>query len=403
MELFEKAWLGSNVLRNRIIRAPTFEGRCDENGFPTIELEKLYCELAKNHVGAIITGFSSVSRDGRSTMLGHCEIDTDNKIESYQKIVTKVHKQDCKIYMQLVHQGRQTSLDRAGGTVYSATGKKSMYYKAPVRQLTTEQAYEKIDAFIKSAWRAKEAGFDGVEIHAAHGNLIHEFIMPSLNKRKDIFGIGSESGIGTMFLQLILTGVRKICGKDFTIIVKISGSDDYARKFSAENFSNLIRFLDASEADAIEIGYGTLDNALNVFRGETIPVDAILKYNPRYKTENRIVYSILRRIITAVLNAKTMKFTPMYNLHYAKTAKKLTTKPIISVGGFRTGSEMAHAVSEGSCDFISLCRPFICEPDFAMKLEKSNDYTSRCINCNICAIMSETERIVPTRCYQNNN
>lgn len=397
MKLFENATLGKDTLKNRILRAPTYEGMCDGNGIPTSRLKDMYVELARNHVGAIITGFATISREGRSTMPGHCEIDSDEKIACYRGITQAVHDHDCRIYMQIVHQGRQTSKEAAGGTVYGVSGIKSSYFKVKPKILSTSKALEIIDDFATAALRAKKAGFDGVEIHAAHGNLIHEFILPLTNRRKDLFKIDKKTKIGTKFLERVIDHIRDLCGPDFTVIVKISASDDYRQKFSQRQFVNLIRFLDGKAIDAIEVGYGTLDYALNIFRGKSLPIDTILKHNRNYKNLSSFSKFLMKHLLLPLAGKTMIPFTPVYNLPFAALAKKYTTKPIISVGGFRQGEEMADAIERIDADFISLSRPLICEPDFVSKLLRKSTYKSKCISCNKCAIMTDSMEV--TQCF----
>jgi len=258
-----------------------------------------------------------------------------------------------------------------------------------------------VQRFADAALRAKKTGFDGVQLHAAHGYLIHEFILPSINDRKDEFGIDQRVGIGTYFLKLIIDKVRAQCGRDFPLLVKISAGDDYRNGFSRDNFVQLIRFLDEMKVDAIEISYGTMDDALSIFRGESVPLDMVLKHNPRYGTRSAFRRFLRKCIIYPFVKLRLRMFTPMYNLPYAKIAKRHTQIPIICVGGFRKKQEMVDAVENNETDLISLCRPFICEPDLIRKIMDNISYTSRCLNCNVCAVMCDSPN--STRCYRGSN
>ncbi|MHB9005002.1 MAG: oxidoreductase, partial [Coriobacteriia bacterium] len=138
-------------------------------------------------------------------------------------------------------------------------------------------------------------------------------------------------------------------------------------------------------------------NALNIFRGE-VPFKVVLKHNPMFKTNNGIIGLLHNTLIYCLMRAKLKAFTPTYNLEYAKLAKGLTDIPIISVGGFRKGEEMRRCLENGSVDFVSMCRPFICEPDLVKKLEQDGNYSAKCLNCNICAIMCDSDQA--TQCYR---
>ncbi|HBW38500.1 NADH:flavin oxidoreductase [Desulfosporosinus sp. BICA1-9] len=401
MKLFEPANIGPCRLKNRLIRSATFEGMSDPEGYPLPEYRHLYQQLASGGVGGIITGFAYISPEGKAMQPGQAGIDREEMIESYLPVTEMVHQYDCKIFMQLAHTGRQTRKKETRQDVYGVSNQRSLYFGGSPRELTTEQVYALIKRFGEAAVYAKAAGFDGVQVHAAHGYLIHQFILPSINHRNDEFGIHDINGIGTKFLGLVLEEIRNKCGRDFALLIKVSGSDDYFTKFTMEQFASLIRFLDAQEVDGLEISYGTMDNALNIFRGD-IPLKMILKHNPVFKTNSGIkdIPLLIKNVfIYGLMRAKLKSFTPTYNLEYVKIAKALTDIPIISVGGFRKGAEMRHCLENGFVDFVSLSRPFICEPDLVEKLVQDENYSARCVNCNICAVMCDSDR--QTRCYKN--
>lgn len=399
--LFEPIKIGNLTLRNRIVRSATFEGMCDGQGIPMVEYCNLYEGLAKNGAGTIITGFAYISPCGRAMHPGQAGIDDDVKIPVYKRITDSVHGHEGKIFMQIAHGGRQTVAKAVGGIVKGASGKRSLYFAGAPKKLTTEETISLTQCFAEAALRSKRAGFDGVQLHAAHGYLIHEFILPSINDRKDEFGIDRKSGIGIYFLKVVIDEIRAHCGKDYPLLVKVSAGDDYRRSFSQDNFVQLIRFLDTMKVDAIEISYGTMDDALNIFRGESVPIDTILKNNPRYGTRNAFRRFLRKSIVYPFVKPRFRMFTPTYNLSDAKIAKRHTQIPIICVGGFRKKQEMVEAVGNNETDLISLCRPFICEPDLAVKLMKKASYTAKCLNCNMCAAMCDSGK--PTKCYFGKN
>ena len=246
---------------------------------------------------------------------------------------------------------------------------------------------------------AKKSGFDGVQIHAAHGYLIHQFISPNINTRKDIFGINPETGIGTLFLECIINSVREQCGYKFPLLVKISCGEDIGNKFTDSHFINLVRFLDKMNVDAIEVSYGTMDNAFNIFRGD-IPLSFIFNYNPLFKTESVLKRWLIKAFILPNFLKEKIELHPMYNLKYAVLAKANCSQKIICVGGFRSYQDINSAIRNEQTDFVSMCRPFIREPDFVIKMLSDFGYKSKCKNCNKCAIMCDSP--YPTKCYENN-
>ena len=397
MKIFEPTMLGTCQLKNRLIRSATFEGMADHQGHPLPEYRRLYQELASGGVGGIITGFAYISPEGKAMQAGQVGIDCEEMIEYFLPITREVHRYSCKIFMQLAHTGRQTRKNETGQDVWGVSNKKSLYFGGSPQELSTKQVYSLVKRFAEAAEYAKAAGFDGVQIHAAHGYLIHQFLLPTINNRNDEFGIDTQSCIGTKFLGLVIKEIRKKCGEKFALLVKVSASDDYFTIFTNKQYANLIRFLDHEKVDGIEISYGTMDNALNIFRGD-IPLKAVLKHNPVFQTNNGIRRMLHNALLYCLMRVKLKAYTAAYNLEYAKLAKTLTDIPIISVGGFRKGAEMKVCIENGFVDFISLCRPFICEPNLVEKLEQDGDYIAKCVNCNLCAIMCDSEQ--PTRCYR---
>lgn len=400
MEIFEESNIGKLTLKNRIIRSATYEGMSDNDGVPDKNYENMYINLARNEVGAIITGFAFICKDGRAMQEKQAGIDDKNKIYVYKKIVKKVHEYDTKIFLQIAHAGRQTTKKAVKHDIVGASDKKFFYFNEKPKILTISEIEEIIGKFSDSALYAKEAGFDSIELHAAHGYLIHQFILPSINNRKDQYGIDKKIKIGISFLDKIIDTIRIKCEKDFPIIVKISGSDDYLNKFSKKQFINLIKYLNFKKVNAIEVSYGTMDYALNIMRGD-IPVDLILKINPRFKlSDNKFKNFINKKIFVPLIKLKIKKYSSIYNLEYALLARKYTYIPIICVGGIRGGIQIEEIIKKHGINYSGLCRPFICENDFIRRIKKDINYVSKCLNCNYCTIMCDSSK--PTRCYKNN-
>jgi 2,4-dienoyl-CoA reductase-like NADH-dependent reductase (Old Yellow Enzyme family) len=397
LDMFSLVSLDKIRLKNRLVRSATFEGMSDSGGHPLQSYSNLYETLSRHDIGAIITGFAYTSKTGRAMQPGQAGIDCDNKIPEFEKIVKKVHRSGTAFFMQISHAGRQTCRNMTGGRVVGVTNRKSPYFKEIPHELSTKEASEIAGEFAQAARRAMQAGFDGVQIHAAHGYLIHQFLSPFINTRRDRYAVDKSTGIGTAFLNEVIDSIRSLCGNDFPLLVKVSGSGDNLQKDGNGNFEQLISFLNAKKAAGIEVSCGTMDTALNIFRGKSIPFDRILDVNPFYKTHNAVYRAVWKRIAAPFLARRIRLFSPAYNMPHAIAAKRHTSLPVISVGGFRSGSEINSAIQNGYIDLAGMCRPFIAEPDFADRLHKNSACVSKCVSCNICSVMCDSGN--PARCY----
>ncbi len=396
MDPFESYWLGTVTLKNRVLRAATYEGMYDEQGFPTEALYQHYEALASGEAGGIISGFVYTSREGRAMHPFQGGIDHDDKIPHFQKLTERVHRHHCPVFLQISHSGRQSLAESTGSGIRGASGKRSLYFWDKPKALSTEEVYQKIEEYAEAARRAMLSGFDGVEVHAAHGYLIHQFLLPSVNTRRDEFGVDKNTGIGSLFLEKVVHAVREKCGKDFPVLVKISSGATSHGSFGSREFEALITVLDALKVTAIEVSYGTMDHPLNIFRGD-FPFRLILKKNPIMNRGSIFFRMMTRVLLYTYFFPRHRPFTPVYNLDDARRARSLTSIPVISVGGFRSGEEIVEALEEGKADLVSLCRPFVAEPDFMLKFRDNRKHSSSCCNCNFCAVMCDTRH--PTRCY----
>jgi len=398
MEIFENVNIGTCTLNNRIIRSATFEGMCDERGFPGDDYFRFYEELARQEIGGIITGFAFISKNGKAMQPGQAGLDSNEKVPYFREMTDRVHQYDSKVFIQLAHSGRQTLQQFTGGQVMGCSSKRSSYFKERPKKLNKQEIHKLAEQFGEAAFLAREAGFDGVQIHAAHGYLVHQFIISSVNNRKDEFGIDKKERIGKKFLKLIIKSVRNRCGADFPLIFKISGGDDYLNNFTKHQFVNLVSYLDKLGVDAIEVSYGTMDYALNIFRGD-FPAKLILDNNPFYKNKSDFMKKLNRTLYFPIYRNRLKSFEPMYNLEFAKLAKLHTAIPVITVGGFRSKKDIGHAILGSNIDFVSMSRPFLAEPDLVKKIRNNTEFQSKCCNCNYCSIMCDTD--FQTKCYKN--
>jgi len=392
--LFTPLRLPHITLKNRLIRSATYEGHGDANGYPLPSLAELYGKLAVGGVGAIITGFVYVSQTGRAMHPRQCGIDSDDKIMPWQHIIRRAKEIDdsVKIFMQLAHTGRQTLQKATGRPVVGVSKKKCGYFRQKVEVLDEESIHEIIAEFANAAERAKAAGFDGVQIHAAHGYLIHQFLSPWTNNRSDRWRDG------VLFLLEIIRAMRSKCGCNFPVLVKLSWSEDQHPGIDLAQTVATITRLQALDVDGVEISYGTMENALNIIRGDC-PVDTILKVNPIFNRMPPILRKLWKRLFLGRYLKRVMPFKEDYNLDASVQIAARIELPVIAVGGLRAAESMVEGLDRGIAA-VSLCRPLICEPDLPKKISNGKSDRSRCMNCNLCTAHVDSKR--PLQCYQGN-
>jgi 2,4-dienoyl-CoA reductase-like NADH-dependent reductase (Old Yellow Enzyme family) len=386
--IFEPCSLGTLNLQNRIIRSATHEGMSHADGMPTDDLLKTYRSIAAGGAGAIITGYVSVTRNGR-TFPNMRMFDSDVYIDVYKSINDELKQYNTPVILQLAHGGSRSMSKITGQEVVSASPSRKNEYGDRVKEANDREIKSIIDAFVAAIVRAKTAGFGGVELHAAHGYLLSEFISPVLNRRKDNWGGSTENRM--RIVTEILSGARQKVGK-FPILVKISAHNKYTRGLAQAETVAIAQMLQAAYCDAIEVscGYGDF---MNTIRMTKVPVDAMLELIPSYRNIPSFQKRLFRLI--APFRAKVRKPISNYNVGAAELIKRNVDIPVIVVGGIRSLHDIKTIISEKGIDFVSLSRPFIIEHDIVNRFQKGQE-RSRCINCGYCLIGIVAN---PLRCY----
>lgn len=391
--LFTSFKLGHVELPVRAIRAATFEGMADREGAPKKILGDMYEKLAKNGVPLIVTGFAYTSMEGRGMQPGQTGIDSDDKIGPWKKITQRVKPYGTKICMQITHAGRQTNQSMTKQEVVGVSNKKCTYFKQKVRSLKDKEIEKIIDQYALASKRAKKAGFDGVQIHCAHGYLIHQFLSPHTNTRKDKWGGDHRRRFN--FCDRILKRVRELCGKDFLILTKISWADD--RGLTIDDSIKYSQMMEESGVvDGIVISYGTMEYAINIFRGD-IPLKIAMKHNPLFNKYSNFSKWLWTKFYYPIYLKKIFPFKENYNVEMAKLIAESVDIPVLVTGGIRSKSSIEN-ILKSKIAAVSLCRPLICEPDLLTKLGGKDDYDFKCTNCNYCTMMCDSQS--PTRCYR---
>lgn len=353
--LFEPGVIGSMNVKNRVVRSATYEGMADENGIVGERYVELYRRLAKGGTGLIITGFAYVRKDGIA-LRGQTGLYSDECVPPLKKMVESVHEVDpeVKVVVQLSHGGRQAHPKLTGGVLIAPSPIPDKSINVTPRKMTTDEIKEVIEDFVRAAERARDAGFDGVQIQACHGYLLSQFISPYSNRRNDEYG-GSTENRARMLIEII-RGIKKSCGRDWPVLVKLQMDDFVAdeNRLKPLEAVEIAVMVSKSGADAIEVSGGIYESAL---------------------------YGNLTSVRT-----KVGKEEPeAYFLPLAIEAKRaLPSTPIMLVGGIRSKSIAEEILENEHADFISMSRPLIRDPDLPAKWMKGEGLKSECVSCNDC-------------------
>jgi 2,4-dienoyl-CoA reductase-like NADH-dependent reductase (Old Yellow Enzyme family) len=391
--IFKPAKIGNINLKNRIIRSATHEGLADENGYPTDKLLRKYEILAKNDVGCIITGFAGIMQNGKTNNYNMLMINDDSFIEHYAKITRKIHQYETPVILQIAHCGRQTRAKTTGLPVVAPSSVKDKTYKENVAlELSESEIAEITDSFVNGIIRAKKAGFDGVQLHLAHGHLLSQFLSSYTNRRTDKWGGSIENRF--RIVKEIFCKAKSVTG-DFPVLVKLNAHDGRKNGMRIKEAVVIAKLLQKAGCAGIEVSCGIYEDGLYTIRGSKLPLDAVFKYSFAYKSLPGIVKIIAKTIVPLI----TPKIKPYenYNVEFAKEIKEAVNIPVIVVGGIKSMDSVKMILNEGKADFVSMCRPFIAEPNIVKKLRTGIQSESKCIYCNYCVIASEEKSL---KCYR---
>ncbi len=345
-DLFDKTTINGMTLRNRTVRSATWEGMCDPDGRPTEKLIELYRDLALGGAGLIVTGFAYVRADGKQLPF-KMGIHTDAYADDFQRLTDAVHDAGGSIAVQLVHAGGQAPSEIAGRPLAPSAVKVDQYPEEP-EALTTEQIGEIVSAFAAAAGRAKAWGFDGVQLHGAHGYLINQFLSPLTNRRSDSYGGGIENR--SRFLMEVYSRVRSEVGTDYPVMIKLNSADNVEGGLTIEDAIFAAEALSRAGIDAIEVSGGTPAS------GAKGPVRARIDRPER----------------------------EAYHLAQARRIKKAVDCPVMVVGGIRSFETASQAVGPDGVDYVSMARPLTREPNLVRRWQDGDRRAAACISCNRC-------------------
>ena len=346
IKMFQQSTINGMTLSNRFVRSATWEGMATDDGACTAKLVELMTALAEGGVGLIISGHAYVSPEGQAGpwQLG---IYRDELIPGLESITTAVHDKGGKIVAQLAHAGcfaptKLTGQPPLAASIVAGFGSE------PQQAMTVEDIQKTVAAFGAAAKRARDAGFDGVQIHSAHGYLLSQFLSPAFNQREDQYG-GNIHNRARILIE-VLGAIRAAVGNDFPVLVKMNCQDFIENGLTLEDSLQAGAMLAENGIDAIELSGGSR------FSGKLIPSRTGIN------SEEKEAY----------FRQEGLAFKEQINV------------PLILVGGNRSFQVSERLIDEGAADYISMCRPLIREPDLINRWKSGDRTKATCVSDNLC-------------------
>jgi 2,4-dienoyl-CoA reductase-like NADH-dependent reductase (Old Yellow Enzyme family)/thioredoxin reductase len=342
-KLFESVRIGQVELRNRLVMPPMNTNYATGDGSVTQRGIEYYRERARGGVGLVIVEGAFVHPLGRG-LNNQISLASEDKISGLNKLASAIHGEGAKAAIQLFHGGRQSTSLVLGAQPVSASDVPCMLTRETPRPLSLEEIEETVEAFGEATRRAKDAGFDFVEIHAAHGYLINQFLSPLTNLRKDKFG--GDLAARTRFLLEIIQRIKKKVGGDFPIICRINGDDYFQGGLTLADAKGIAQTIQKAGIRAIHVSGGIYDSA----NGES----------------------------TAPMWLPRGFMVPL-----AQGIKSVTNIPVIAVGRINNIRLAEEIIEKGQADLISVGRALIADPEFPKKAKENRAEEIRpCIACN---------------------
>jgi len=343
MDLFGPVRIGKLELKNRFVRSATCESTADDSGKVTDASLDFHRSLSRGGVGIIITGLTFVSAAGRS-FPGQFGIHRDDMVPGLKRLVQAVHGDGAKIALQLVYGGTPQLFD----DVTPSTVSKSSRTIRPLQQMTEAQIKSIISDFALGAERARLAGFDAIQLHGAHSYLMCQFLSPLSNHRTDRWG-GSLENRRRFHLEVIRR-IRERVGNDYPLWIKFGIRDEEEGGMTLEQGIETARLMVNEGINAIEVSAGM----------SAIGAKAANPTRKRNEPETA------------------------YFRDSASALKRSLNVPVILVGGIRSLALAQDIINRGDADLISMCRPFIREPDLIKKWQEHVSQEAACTSCDRC-------------------
>lgn len=369
--LFSPGKIGNVTIKNRLVMSPMGTNIAGLDGCPHEEMIRFYEERAIGGCGLIYTEVCRVNEAHGAAMLRQLSLTRDRNIAPMSKLVAAVHKHGTKIFCQLHHPGNETvTLLTGGETVVSASDVVCKFVNQPTRALTHEEVLSLEQDFIDAAVRAQKAGFDGVELHAAHGYLIGQFFSPYTNKRTDEFGGSLENRC--RFVVDIIRGIHAACGEDYPVTIRLSVdefldttgvTEDYIH---VEDGIEIAKAMERAGVAAINVSCGVYESGLQIIEPTDFPQG---RRSP-----------------------------------FVKQVKEAVSVPVIAVNNVKEPDVAEKLLADGVQDFVSLGRAWLADPEWGLKAREGRACDiHKCIGCLNCFDSLNNNMAVgmPPRCAVN--
>ncbi len=342
IDIFQPYRIGKLELRNRFVRSATWDATANEDGTVSDDSLAIFRKLARGNIGLIVTGFAYVSASGQAAK-GQYGIHNDDMIQGLKKLTDSVHKYGGKVAVQIHHGGINALNSIQPALVVSELPE----IEREQRVMTEGEIENLIDDFVKAVLRAREAGFDGVQFHGAHGYLLNQFISPVMNRRIDKWG-GSIENRSRFHLEVIRRSLETV-GADFPLLIKFGVPGKSGKGLTQEDSLWTAARMCKAGIDAIEV---SADSSAMERNG----VPRLHKDEP----------------------------ARAFFREQAAQVKRAVDIPVILVGGIRSAAQAGEIVNCGDADMIAMSRPFIKEPLLLKKWQKNAAGDIDCISCNWC-------------------
>ncbi|MBM7542325.1 FAD-dependent oxidoreductase [Amphibacillus cookii] len=369
--LFSTGRIGTMVTPNRIVMTAMGNYLANDDGSVSEKDIAFYEARAKGGVGTIITECAFVDQERGRGNSHQISVADDKYIPGLKKLSDKIHQHDGKVIVQIYHPGRQgISALNQNLPMMAPSAVECPAVHQPAVAMTKAEIAEMVEKFVDAAVRLNKADIDGVEVHGAHGYLIHEFLSPRANKRADEYGGSLENRM--RFLEEIVIGIRERCGKDYPLIVRLS----------VEEFTNTV----GHPEDGLQLP----ESVRIAKRLEELGVDAIDVSSGTYETMN-----------TAW---EPSSFEQGWKIHLSETIKKAVNIPVIGVAVIREPAYADQIIAEGKVDFVGSARQHFADAEWSNKAKDGRiDEIRKCISCLVCmeTLMGADQSQAPCQCAIN--